>query len=81
MKLRIVTRSGKILFDAIEINEISDRVSAIHRAIYRKFPRWYPSRQRLTFGSENKVLDADYTISQYNISDGDTITFKDLGNW
>jgi hypothetical protein len=63
----------------LRINEKLDKVSRIHQVIYGKFPRWHPSRQRLTFGPENKVLEAEQLISHYNLKDGENIILKDLG--
>ncbi|KAI9596889.1 3-oxo-5-alpha-steroid 4-dehydrogenase-domain-containing protein [Syncephalis fuscata] len=52
-------------------------VDDLRQAIHKQLPKYYPARQRLTI--ETKVLEVGQSLSKYDVKDGDTITFKDLG--
>ncbi|CAG8469351.1 2429_t:CDS:2 [Dentiscutata heterogama] len=52
-------------------------VDDLKKAIYKKIPKYYPDRQRLTFNE--KVLQEGKTLNEYDIKNGDTVAFKDLG--
>lgn len=54
------------------------RVDQVKAAIENRFPQLYVDRQRLTFAEA--VLETGTNLSEYGIKDGDSITFKDLGN-
>jgi hypothetical protein len=80
MRLRVVTRSGKVLLEQVEVsNDGSDRISKLNKEIHSRFPKLTPSRQRLTYGIDHQALDKDKSCSQYGLKDGDVIYLKDLG--
>ena len=59
-------------------------VEDLKTAISRANAKYYPSRQRLTLPAEpgqrsgNPLLDGN-ALSDYNLTDGSTVIFKDLG--
>ncbi|KAF9976772.1 3-oxo-5a-steroid 4- dehydrogenase [Actinomortierella ambigua] len=87
MKLTIKPRSPKSRNFPItlDLNGSPDeiRVEDVKNAIAKKLPQFYPDRQRLTVessGSDKPVgLEVGKTLANYNIKDGDSVTFKDLG--
>ncbi|RKP06463.1 3-oxo-5-alpha-steroid 4-dehydrogenase-domain-containing protein [Thamnocephalis sphaerospora] len=52
-------------------------VDDVQQAIHKHVPKYYPDRQRLTV--EKTALQQGNLLSKYDLKDGDTITFKDLG--
>ena len=47
MRLRILTRSGKVLLDQLEVSDDGNyKVSSLSKEIHSKFPKLIPSRQR-----------------------------------
>jgi very-long-chain enoyl-CoA reductase len=77
MELKIVSRSGKVLAEALKLESGAD-VEDLSRAIFKAFPKWNINRQRLTT-KDNVLLERGKSLSSYGIKAGDTITFKDLG--
>ncbi|KAI9208541.1 3-oxo-5-alpha-steroid 4-dehydrogenase-domain-containing protein [Polychytrium aggregatum] len=81
MRLIVKKRDGSTLTELTLADDakVSDVTAAIHKAK----PKYYPSRQRLTFdkgGKANaKVLETGKSLADYEIKDGDYILFKDLG--
>lgn len=59
-------------------------VEDLKAAISKANPKYYPSRQRLTLPPEpgqrsgNPLLDGK-TLTEYNLTNGSTVVFKDLG--
>ncbi|TPX46515.1 hypothetical protein SeMB42_g03147 [Synchytrium endobioticum] len=80
MLLTVKTRTGKSLIQKLELakDDQTATVDDVCQAIHAKIPKFTPSRQRLTFG-DNAVLQKGTPLSKYNVKDGDTIIFKDLG--
>ncbi|KAG0244169.1 3-oxo-5a-steroid 4- dehydrogenase [Actinomortierella wolfii] len=88
MKLTIKPRSPKSRKFPITLDLAGSpdeiRVEDVQNAIAKKFPQFYPDRQRLTVdasGASGKpvALAAGKTLADYNLKDGDSVTFKDLG--
>ncbi|KAF9580954.1 3-oxo-5a-steroid 4- dehydrogenase [Lunasporangiospora selenospora] len=81
MKLVIAPRSAKSRKFPITLDlagtpsEVT--VDQVQAAIAAKFPQFYPDRQRLTV--DKVALDSGKTLASYNLKDGDSVTFKDLG--
>jgi very-long-chain enoyl-CoA reductase len=63
----------------VELNGQPDELTVddLQRAIHQKLPKYYPDRQRLTLGQT--VLVQGKSLASYDLKDGDSITFKDLG--
>ncbi|KAI8976792.1 3-oxo-5-alpha-steroid 4-dehydrogenase-domain-containing protein [Pilobolus umbonatus] len=81
MKLTIAARSKSSRFPLeLELEGTSKTITTndINRAIEKKFPVYYPDRQRLTT-EDKKVLSLDKTLEEQGIDDNSTIYFKDLG--
>ncbi|TPX31678.1 hypothetical protein SmJEL517_g05042 [Synchytrium microbalum] len=80
MHLTVKKRSGSALVEKLVLSkdEKSATVDDVCAAIHKQFPKYDPTRQRLTFG-EKVVLERGNLLSKYSIKDGDTIVFKDLG--
>ncbi|KAF9333757.1 3-oxo-5a-steroid 4- dehydrogenase [Podila minutissima] len=81
MKLVIAPRSPKSRKFPITLDLAGSpadvKVETVQAAIAKKFPQFYPDRQRLTV--EKVGLEAGKTLADYGIKDGDSVTFKDLG--
>ncbi|KAI9250425.1 3-oxo-5-alpha-steroid 4-dehydrogenase-domain-containing protein [Phascolomyces articulosus] len=82
MKLTIASRNPKStkfpITLELEGTPETVKVQDVALAIEKKFPKYYPDRQRLT-DLDKKALDADKTLAEAGIADGATIQFKDLG--
>lgn len=82
MKLTVASRNPKSTKFPItlDLEGSADKVTVLQvcQAIEKKFPKYYPDRQRLT-DMDKKPLDHDKTLAELNIADGATIQFKDLG--
>lgn len=84
MQIKIQTRSGK---DLVKLSASKETlVKELNEKIHKKFPKYYPERQRLSYvGSDSgknkkgSTLEQEKTLSHYGIQDGDVIIFKDLG--
>ncbi|KAL3156940.1 hypothetical protein ABBQ38_001199 [Trebouxia sp. C0009 RCD-2024] len=84
MILTINTRSGRALVSGGV--DVADQASVedLKAAISKANPKYYPSRQRLTLPPEpgqrsgNPLLDGK-TLTEYNLTNGSTVVFKDLG--
>ncbi|KAJ3045715.1 3-oxo-5a-steroid 4- dehydrogenase [Rhizophlyctis rosea] len=82
--ITLTTRSGRVLKEELQLPVAvqTANVEDLQKAIHRQFPKYYPSRQRLTFKTSNgdvKPLAKGTQLSTYGINSGDTIIFKDLG--
>lgn len=81
MKLVIAPRSPKSRKFPITLDLAGSpadvKVEAVQAAIAKKFPQFYPDRQRLTV--EKVGLETGKSLADYGIKDGDSVTFKDLG--
>ncbi|KAI9103817.1 3-oxo-5-alpha-steroid 4-dehydrogenase-domain-containing protein [Phlyctochytrium arcticum] len=77
--IKLESRSGKVLKEKIDLGKDvgNATVDDLQKAIAQSLPKFYPSRQRLTF--DNKVLEKGERLSKYNIKSGNSIVFKDLG--
>ncbi|KAI8914893.1 3-oxo-5-alpha-steroid 4-dehydrogenase-domain-containing protein [Powellomyces hirtus] len=73
------SRSGKVLKENLDIKVDfkTATVDDLKKAVYRSFPKYYASRQRLTV--DGKLLEPGKPLSEYAIKAGDTVTLKDLG--
>lgn len=84
MKLTVASRNPKSTKFPItlDLEGTPDKVTVLQvcQAIEKKFPKYYPDRQRLT-DMDKKPLDHDKTLADLNITDGATIQFKDLGKY
>lgn len=84
MKLTVASRNPKSTKFPItlDLEGSPDKVTVLQvcQAIEKKFPKYYPDRQRLT-DMDKKPLDHDKTLADLNITDGATIQFKDLGKY
>ncbi|KAJ3476755.1 hypothetical protein NLI96_g10946 [Meripilus lineatus] len=54
-------------------------ISDLKQALAAKFPKFYPSRQKLTLKGEKKALTDEATLKDAGIVDGDELSAKDLG--
>jgi len=81
MKLTITPRSPKSRKFPLTLDLTGSpkdvTVDTVKAAIAKKFPEYYPDRQRLTV--EKTALEVGKTLADYNLKDGDSVAFKDLG--
>jgi very-long-chain enoyl-CoA reductase len=82
MKVTIASRNPKSSKFPVQL-ELSGSVdslktSDLNKALAKKFPTYYPDRQRLTT-EDKKVLDVDKTLKEQGITENTTVYFKDLG--
>ncbi|CAG8541424.1 5841_t:CDS:2 [Diversispora eburnea] len=79
MKIIIYPRSTKVKKNFPITIEVPDDITTdqLKSEIHKRFPKYYPERQRLTNG--DKPLQEDKTLKESGLKDGDTIFFKDLG--
>ncbi|EPT05615.1 hypothetical protein FOMPIDRAFT_1021388 [Fomitopsis schrenkii] len=54
-------------------------VAEVKSAIAAQFPRFYPSRQKLSLRGEKKALVDENTLQEAGVKDGDELAVKDLG--
>ena len=84
MKLTVASRNPKStkfpITLELEGTPESIKVQDVALAIEKKFPKYYPDRQRLT-DVDKKALNSDETLAEAGIVDGATIQFKDLGKY
>jgi very-long-chain enoyl-CoA reductase len=79
MQIKIVSRSGKSQKFPLTIDIPADAtVDQLKQAIYKEVPKYYPDRQRLTI-NQSVVLQEGKLLKDYDIKEGETIVFKDLG--
>ncbi|KAI8384450.1 3-oxo-5-alpha-steroid 4-dehydrogenase-domain-containing protein [Radiomyces spectabilis] len=82
MKITIASRNPKSskFPVTLELAGSPDTVTVhdVCEALHKKFPKYYPARQRLTT-QDKQPLDADKTLTHLGIADGATVMFKDLG--
>src|ERR1043165_8913666 len=78
MQITIVSRSGKSRKFPLTIDIPADAtVDQLKQSIFKRIPNYYPERQRLTINQ--LVLQEGKYLKDFNIKDGDTVLFKDLG--
>jgi len=80
MKLKIKSARGSTLLE-IEVNP-NATVEELKQKFYEKNKKFYPERQRFTLPSDGgapKVVREGTKLSEYNLKDGDSLIFKDLG--
>lgn len=78
MKITISSRSGKSRNFPLTLDVSSDAtVEQLKEALHKKAKKYYPARQRLF--TEQQLLQDNKELKEYDIKDGDTILFKDLG--
>lgn len=81
MQLTITPRSPKSRSFPITLDLVGNpadvTVDQVQAAIAKKFPKYYPDRQRLTV--EKTALEGGKTLANYGLKDGDSVAFKDLG--
>ncbi|RHZ82185.1 hypothetical protein Glove_113g48 [Diversispora epigaea] len=78
MKIVIYSRSPKAKKFPITVEVPDDAtIKQLKSEIHKRFPKYYPERQRLTNGTQ--PLGDDKTLKESTLKDGDTIFFKDLG--
>jgi len=77
MKLQVQSRSGKSLAE-LEVDGKTS-VKDLKKIYAKKFPKYYPERQRFTIPATNAPLVDGKNVSDYPLKDGDIILFKDLG--
>jgi len=72
------TRSGRHMAEMVVGDKTT--VAQFKNNFHIKCPKYYPERQRFTFGPAPGTALADTKIlAEYNLKDGDVLTFKDLG--
>jgi len=71
--LKLDVRSTSAADDQQQAPSVDD----VARALHAKLPRYTPERQRLTV--DKTTLLPGHLLAEYNIRDGDTLLFKDLG--
>lgn len=81
-KLNIQSRSGKVIA-TIEV-DAEDTVRELKKKLHRTKKGLSPERQRLTLvpkpgEARGQVLEDNNKLSQYNLQDGSSVLFKDLG--
>ncbi|KAJ3003422.1 3-oxo-5a-steroid 4- dehydrogenase [Thoreauomyces humboldtii] len=79
--VQLTSRKSKNVIRKIDVAKpiASAKVADLKAAIAKAFPKWYPSRQRLTFGEKNVALEHGKSLSDYGVKNGDAVMFKDLG--
>lgn len=78
MQIKIVSRSGKSQKFPLTINIPADAtVDQLKQTLYKEVPKYYPDRQRLAINQ--LVLQEGKLLKDYDIKEGDSILFKDLG--
>ncbi|KAJ3061896.1 3-oxo-5a-steroid 4- dehydrogenase [Podochytrium sp. JEL0797] len=80
MKVTLQEKSGKVIKKDLDIGVPTDEatVADLSRAIYKAYPKWDLSRQRLS-DSNGKTLDKSKALKEAGVNDGDVVLFKDLG--
>lgn len=81
MKVTIASRQKSSKFPVtLELEGTAETLKTldISKALSKKYPKYYPDRQRLTT-EDKKVLDSDKTLKEQSIDESTTVYFKDLG--
>jgi very-long-chain enoyl-CoA reductase len=82
MKITIASRNPKSSKFPVQLELVgsvdSIKTNDVNKALAKKFPTYYPDRQRLTT-EDKKVLDSNKTLKEQGIDESTTIYFKDLG--
>jgi len=81
VKVNLISRTKSSKFPAvIELDGSTTTVTVdqLKQALYKKLPKYYPDRQRLTT-VDKKVLEEGKTLAEAGVKDGDELVFKDLG--
>ncbi|KAI9331079.1 3-oxo-5-alpha-steroid 4-dehydrogenase-domain-containing protein [Obelidium mucronatum] len=80
MKVTLQEKTGKVIKKDLDVgipqNEAT--VADLSRAIYKAYPKWDVTRQRLST-SDGKTLEKGKSLQDCGVNDGDVIIFKDLG--
>ncbi|KAJ3087400.1 3-oxo-5a-steroid 4- dehydrogenase, partial [Physocladia obscura] len=73
-------KSGDVICKDLDIGVASKEASVedLSRAIFKAYPKWNLSRQRLTT-ADGKTLEKGKSLESYGVKDGDFVLFKDLG--
>ncbi|KAJ3225147.1 3-oxo-5a-steroid 4- dehydrogenase [Chytriomyces hyalinus] len=73
-------RSGEVIKKDLNLGVSADEASVedLSRAIFKAYPKWDITRQRLTT-VDNKVLEKGKSLKSYGITNGSQVVFKDLG--
>jgi len=76
--VQVQSRSGRTLAD-LEVDGKTS-VQELKKLYAKKFPKYYPERQRFTIPAQNNAaLVEGKTIADYSLKDGEILYFKDLG--
>jgi len=78
MKVQVQSRGSKKFLAELDVTERTP-VEELKKQYAKKFPKYYPDRQRFTLLSTNAPLVDGKTIADYPLKDGDVLLFKDLG--
>jgi len=78
VRLQVRSRNGRPLGEyTISVDSL---VIDLKKLFHEKNSQYYPDRQWLTIGEDNKiVLKNTSRLSEYKLKDGDVVVFKDLG--
>ncbi|XP_046848583.1 probable very-long-chain enoyl-CoA reductase art-1 [Xenia sp. Carnegie-2017] len=79
MKVKIVAASSGKEIDVVEINESTFTVGNLKQHLYKKYSKFYPSRQSFRLEPRGKAMKDDVSIADVNFSEENTLYFKDLG--
>jgi very-long-chain enoyl-CoA reductase len=78
MKLQVQSRGSKKVLGEFDVTE-KTTVQEFKRLYAKKFPKYYPERQRYTIPETNKPLEEGKTLGDYGLKEGSVVLFKDLG--
>ncbi|CAG8754552.1 4782_t:CDS:2 [Gigaspora margarita] len=73
ISLRGKSQKPPVTVDLPEDSTVDD----LKKAIYKKIPKFYPDRQRLSYNE--KTLQEGKPLKEYDITNGDNVVLKDLG--
>jgi len=78
VKLQVQSRGSKRVLADFDISEKTS-VLDFKKQYAKKFPKYYPERQRFTLATTNAPLVDGKVLADYQLKDGDVLLFKDLG--
>ncbi|KAJ3010706.1 UNVERIFIED_CONTAM: 3-oxo-5a-steroid 4- dehydrogenase [Siphonaria sp. JEL0065] len=80
MKVTLQQKSSKIIKKDLDLGVPANEatVADLSRAIYKTYPKWDVTRQRLST-SDGKTLEKGKSLAESGVKDGDAVIFKDLG--
>eukprot|EP01025_Chloroclados_australasicus_P047735 TRINITY_DN5384_c0_g1_i2.p1 TRINITY_DN5384_c0_g1~~TRINITY_DN5384_c0_g1_i2.p1 ORF type:complete len:335 (-),score=22.08 TRINITY_DN5384_c0_g1_i2:419-1354(-) len=84
MKLKVLKRSGReLITGGVEVDNDAT-VADLQKAIHKTIKKYYPERQRISLpptegNKKGEVLRSSSKLSEYGITDGAELHFKDLG--